>query len=169
MAATLSANINPRIATLYRTALDLVTTKEDIAVDTPIRLTDGTSANQIDLQWSDTSTIAISSSDTLDLAGGLTDGFGTTLTFVEIVMIYVRAASGNTNDVEVGAGSNPLLNWVLATGDGVVVKPGGIFLILAPTNPAYAVTGGTGDILEITNSSGGTEVTYDIVILGRSA
>jgi len=32
----------------------------------------------------------------------------------------------------------------------------------------YAVTAGTGDLLKVANSAGGTSVTYDIVIIGSS-
>jgi hypothetical protein len=34
---------------------------------------------------------------------------------------------------------------------------------------AWPVTGGTGDLLKVTNSAGGTSVDYEIVVIGASA
>ena len=57
----------------------------------------------------------------------------------------------------------------LAASDGLDVKPGGCFLWLAPDATGVAVTAGTGDLINIANSSSGTSVTYDVVIIGASA
>jgi hypothetical protein len=56
----------------------------------------------------------------------------------------------------------------LAASDGIDVQPGGVFLWVAPTT-GVTVTAATGDILNIDNSSSGTSVTYDVVIIGTSA
>ena len=136
---------------------------------TEITLTPGTSANAADLIFMDTRTIAASSSENLDMAGSLVDPLGATLTFATIKAIYVKAASGNTNNVVVGgAGSNTLLGIFSDATDKIVVKPGGVFLWVAPATGA-AVTASTGDILLVANSSSGSSVTYDIVIIGTSA
>jgi len=169
MAVTLQATILPDLRTLYRSGLDLSTAADDLLIDTASVLTSGTTANKADLQFHDQRTIAASGNDDMDLAGGLSDAFGTTLTFVEIVSLLIKAASGNTNNLDVGGGSNPFLTHLGASGDIVTIRPGGFLWLFAPTNPAYTVTAGTGDILRVTNDAGSTTVTYDIVILGRSA
>lgn len=46
--------------------------------------------------------LAASASENLDLAGGLTDDFGATLTFTAIKEIIIHASSANTNNVLVG-------------------------------------------------------------------
>jgi hypothetical protein len=85
-------------------------------------------------------------------------------------MICVVASSANTNNVLVGgAASNQFINWVGNSSDIVVVKPGGILFLYTPTDPGYAVTAGTGDLLKIANSGAGTGVTFDIYIGGTSA
>lgn len=136
----------------------------------PVLLADGTGANQADLVYSGTRTLSASGSEELDLAGGLEDAFGATLTFAKIKGILIKAASGNTNNVVVGgAASNAFQGPFGATNDTIAVKPGGQFLISAPNAAGWPVTAGTGDLLKIANSSGTTGVTYDIVIIGTSA
>ena len=70
--------------------------------------------------------------------------------------------------IQVGAGSNPLINWIGAAGDIVNVRSGGLLVLVAPDATAYAVTATTADILRILNSAAGT-ITYDIALLGASA
>ncbi len=136
---------------------------------TEITLTPGTSSGSADLIFMDTRILAASATENLDLAGGLVDPLGATLTFVTIKAIYVKASSANTNNVVVGgAGSNTLLGIFSDATDKILVKPGGVFMWVAPATGA-PVTTLTGDILLVANSSSGTSVTYDIVIIGTSA
>lgn len=167
----LSASITVNVAAHYTGANDLGT----VAFDTDptkqavIALATGTGSGQADLIFSDTRTIAASSSENLDLAGVLTDPLGATLTIVKLKAIYVRAAAGNTNDVQIGGGASNAPTGLFGTAtDYINVKPGGVFLWVAP-NTGVTVTGGTGDILKAANSSSGTGVTYDIIIIGTSA
>jgi len=122
---------------------------------------------QQDLVHSDN--ISVTDSGTsLDLAGGLTDLGGTAITMVEVTAITVKNNSTTTGEVlTIGAGSNPLLNWIIATGDGVKIGPGGVFHISSPYD-GYAITAGTGDILFLDASTGDT-IRVDYIIHGRSA
>lgn len=168
MAATLSGNIKVSADFTYSNPLDLTTTKDVISQAFSNVFTNGTGDDAVDLIWHDQRTVTASSTDSLDLAGSLTDAFGNTLTFVEIKGIIIRAASGNTNDVQIGGNANPLVGWVADGSDIVVVKPGGIFCLTAP-GTGHTVTASTGDVLDVANSAGGTSVTYDIIVIGASA
>lgn len=166
----LTSRITADLSARATSALDLVTGSAPLSKTVQLDLASGTGANQADLVFSDQRTIAASGTDSLDLAGTLTDAFGATVSFARVKAIMITAASGNTNDVLVGgAASNTFLNWVSDATDVVVVKPGGLFLLAAPDATAYAVTASTGDILQVANSSSGTSVTYDVVIIGASA
>jgi hypothetical protein len=130
----------------------------------------GTTAGKMDLLYSATRTLAASASEELDLSGALADTLGNTCVFADVRMICVVAASTNTNNVLVGgAASNQFINWVSDATDVIVIKPGGVLFLYAPTDPGYAVTAATGDLLKIANSGAGTGVTYDIYIGGTSA
>jgi len=134
-----------------------------------INLADGTGSSQADLLFSDSRTITASANEDLDLSGGLTGVFGATLTFVKIKAIVIKASSGNTNNVEVKpATTNGFLGPFNAAADTLIIPPGGAISLFAPT-AGWAVTAGTGDLLNIANSGAGTSVTYDIIIIGTSA
>ena len=132
----------------------------------------GTTANNIDRVYIAERTIASNTTDSIDLAGVLTDGLGTTITAAEVVAIVVlnKRASGvaNTTNLTIGAtGSSnqlPGFNQALAT-----VKPNGMYMHVNPdATGIVAVTAGSADVLPIANSSGASN-TYQLVILARSA
>lgn len=129
----------------------------------------GTGANQFDLLFTDTRTIAASGSEDLDLAGVLADALGATLTMAEVVGIMITAAAANTNNVVVGDATSPVPLFG-GTNPTISVKPGGVFLIAAPNAAGqFTVGAGSTDDLKIANSGSGTSVTYTISVLGRSA
>ena len=133
-------------------------------------ITSGTGANQADLIFHDQRTLAASTSEELDLAGSLTDSFGTTLTFARIKAVVVYAATANAGLIQVGgAAANGFINWVASATDIIQVRAGGTFAIIAPDATAYAVTAGTGDLLKINNTDGAGAGVYDIYIIGASA
>lgn len=132
----------------------------------PTKYASGTGSSQQDIVYSDTLDLA-GSAQTIDLDTSLTDTFGATLDFVEVTGIFVYNKSTTTAEtLTVGAGSNPLITWLNATGDAVVVGPGGVFCITSPID-GYAVTSGTGDTL--TFDPGANTFSVDVLILGRSA
>lgn len=147
---------------------DLGSPKLGVDVSKLLTLIEGTAAtNQANLLFSDTRTLSASATEDLDLSGVLTSAFGATITAAEIVLIYVAAASGNTNNVNVTRpASNGFIGPFLAAGDGLAVRPGEYVPLVSQSG--WAVTAGTGDLLTITNSGSGTSVTYDIVIVGRT-
>lgn len=149
-------------------ALDLETPGSRLLFTTRIDLATGTGLGLADMKWSDTRTLSASGTEDLDLAGSLTGPLGTTLTFARVKALYVKAAAANTNDVQISraAAGIPLFG---ATGDLIPVKPGGVFLWVAPNAAGVAVTATTADTITVTNSAGSTPVTYDIVIIGASA
>lgn len=162
---------------ILRMILDLTHTSP-AALDTPLQrllldksngFASGVGANQADRLWHGQRTLNASATEDLDLAGVLTDVFGAAFTLAKLRLLWVRAAIGNTNNVNV---TRPAANGVpifLAASDGLPVVPGGSFMYVAPNAAGIAVTGGTGDLITFTNSAGGTSVTYDVVILGTSA
>ena len=132
-------------------------------------LTNGTGANQADRVFSDQRTIAASATDSLDLSGTLTDAFGAAVTFARIKMVLVTAAATNVNNVNVTRPASNGVPLFLAAGDGVPVRPGGMFCWACTDATGVAVTAGTGDLVDIVNSGAGSSVVYDIVVIGASA
>lgn len=164
-----SATIRANITVEHTGAVDLGDSTWEGRFNKLITLTNGTGANMADLAWGDTRTLAASATEDLDLAGVLADAFGATITAAELVAIMVVAADGNTNDVVIGAATAPIPLFG-GTAGTFSVKPGGIFLCAAPGAAGQLTIGaGSTDDLKVANSGGGTSVTYDIMILARTA
>lgn len=133
-----------------------------------VRLATGTSPSQADLIWTDTRTLAASGTEDLDLKGSLLTPLGQAFTPAKLKAVIITAAAGNTNDVNVSRSASNGVPLFAAAGDLIPVKPGGLFVWCAP-GTGVTVTAGTGDLITIANSSSGTGVTYDVVLIGTSA
>jgi hypothetical protein len=165
----LATDLSLRLAANLTNPLDLSTPADALVKAITLALTSGTGSGQANMLWHDQRTLAASATENLDLSGSLTNAFGATQTFARIKLVMVTAASANTNNVNVireGTNGVPLF---LALGDGIPVRPGGVFLWACTDSTGVAVTNGTGDLLTFTNSAGSTTVTYDVVIIGASA
>ncbi len=166
MSETLTATVKGAITADLIGDNDLGSRDYGLAYAKTLSFAHGTGANQANQIWTDQRTLTASSTENLDLYGSLVSPLGTTLNFTKIKAIMVYAASTNINNVLVGGGTAGMANWVGNINDIVVVRPGGFFMIAAPDATAYAVTDTTADILKIANSSSGTSVVYDIIIIG---
>jgi hypothetical protein len=127
----------------------------------------GTAAvGQANVMFSDTRTLSASANESLDVAGVLADALGATIAAAEIVAIYIAAAKGNTNDVQLTRPASNGVPLFLAAGDGFNLGPGDFSL--RTYRNGVTVTAATGDLINIANGGAGTSVTYDIVIIGRT-
>lgn len=165
----LTATVRASIAATLTGSNDMGTPTHEFIESFSLLMESGTGANQANNCFSDERTLAASATEELDLAGGLTNGLGATLTFTAIKAILVIAATGNTNDVLLGgAAANAFTGPFQNSSDIVNIKPGGVALFLNPSAAGWAVTAGTGDLLKLANSAGSTGVTYRIVIIGEA-
>lgn len=169
MPTTLKTVVTAGIATTFKNLLDLSTPTDAAEVTAKIQLSNGTGANAADLCFHDQRTIAASSNEDLDLAGSLAGPFGASQVFVEVRAVMIKAAAGNTNNVRVTRPASNGVPLFLAASDGIDVPPGGVFLWSCPADGKVTVTASTGDLINVANSSSGTSVTYDVVIIGTSA
>lgn len=169
LADTLTAKLHGGVEARLLGSNDLGTVVTDFGRPVTVDLASGTGENQADLIFADSRTLTASSTENLDLAGSLASPHGATLTFATVKAIYIKAAAANTNNVVVGgAGSNTFVGPFSDSSDKIAVRPGGVLMISA-TETGWTVTASTGDILLVANSSSGTSVTYDIIIVGTSA
>jgi hypothetical protein len=145
--------------------LDLSLPIDSFDQDYTTTFSDGTGANQGNMLWHDQRSVGTGSED-LDLAGGLTSAFGTTITFAVIKGILIYAAAANTGNIIVSRpASNGLVLFAAASDALAALKPGGLFLFTDPSAAGLTVTASTGDLLNI-DSSSGTSV-YDVWIWGE--
>lgn len=162
LATTLSVKLD---ALLTGTA-DLSTPTDHIIQDFTQLLSSGTGANQASNIFHDRRTLTASANEDLDLAGSLVNPLGATLTFTVLKAILIKASAANANNVQVTRPASNGVPFLLAAGDGIALRPGALFLWVSPDATGVAVTAGTGDLINVANSGGGTSVTYDVVLIG---
>ena len=162
-----NTSVKINATTTLKSTGDLSTASDPLSFAKAFVMTNGTGANNANMVFADTRTLAASGTEDLDLAGGVTNSFGTTTTFTKIKALIISAAAGNTNDVVVGGHATAAITSLFGDAtDKVKVKPGGTVAFVAPDATGYAITATTADMLTVTNSAGTTGVTYDIVVIG---
>jgi hypothetical protein len=165
---SLSVDLGLKLDMKYVESTDMNARRAHFVKNFVDAMTDGTATAQSDLLWWDTRTLAATSED-LDLAGVLLDPLSqAAMTFAEITCIFIENTSTTSTEIVSvgGATDNQFVNWVANASDIVNIGPKGNMLLWNPID-GYAVTGGTGDLLKI--DSGADTVTYNIVLIGRSA
>jgi hypothetical protein len=165
--AGVTASIDLHIKAKQTGTVGLATPQVLIDLAKSMDFSAGTAAvGQANVMYSATRTLAASTGEDLDLAGVLADALGATIAAAEIVAIYIAAAQGNTNDVQLTRPASNGVPLFLAAGDGLSVGPGDF--VLLTNRKGIAVTAATGDLLHVANAAAGTSVSYDVVILGRT-
>lgn len=130
-------------------------------------LTDGTGDGQANQIFSDQRTLGASASESLDLAGTLVNPLGATINFSKIKAMIFKAADSNVNDVVIGgAATNGFFAMFGAAAHTIKLKPRGVFMLTAPDANGLTVTPNTGDLLQVANGGAGSNVTYDVILIG---
>lgn len=131
----------------------------------------GVAANQIDQIYVDDGSAAATPA-TYDLKGGaaLTGpirGAGAA-SFVDVALMWFENQATTTGKLlDVGAGSNPFLSFVKATGDAIRIPAGGWCIWYAGQVDDQQPVAGTGDVLTI--DPGANTVGFQFGVVGRSS
>tara|TARA_R110000868_G_scaffold111743_2_gene301431 strand:+ start:618 stop:1118 length:501 start_codon:yes stop_codon:yes gene_type:complete len=164
---TISAAINLNINVAQSGSGTLATALSNTVVSESLSLLNGTGLNQSNQTWSSAAQLGISATDSIDMAGVISDAFGALITFTSITAVAVIADAGNGDNIEIGGNANAFASFLGGGTEIVKLPPGGSFLITAPSVTGFPVTAGTGDILDITNADGAAVANYKIVLVGR--
>jgi hypothetical protein len=138
-------------------------------IKTDRQLANGTAADQADKTFYNTQTIAYPSTpDSLNFSdGSLIDLNGDGLELVDVTTLAINNKSA-TATLTVGNGTNPFDFGCGSTGTKTI-KPGErVVLIDLGSDPGYAVSSGSADTLKVAIDAG-TNVDYEIIVIGRSA
>lgn len=170
---SLTSRVEVKVQSTLTGTQDLGSSKATMVKSYALNLADGTLAGQANRVWGDTRTLGPSASEDLDLAGALLDALGGPFVLTRVRALIVAAAPGpaQVNDVLVGgAAATQFLSWVGAATHQVRLRPGCAFALLDGQLDltGYVVSGGTADLLRVTNGGAGTSVTYDIIVIGTS-
>lgn len=165
---TLSTTFKASIESQQSRAIDLSAANAVLSRALQFDFGDGAGANQANLLWHDTRTLAPSANEDLDLSGALVDIYGQSVVFARIKAVLVKSKDTNLNNVNVARPASNGIVLFLAASDGLVLKPGGLFLWVAPDAAGIAITAGTGDLLNIANAAGTNSIDYDVYVLGAA-
>lgn len=178
MAATLTTAINVRVNATLQNTVGVAAADGIIDQIKAFAWASGVGADSADKAYSVTITRTHGSpAGDIDLAGSVTDVFGTTITMARIKAIMIFAYAANINSVVVGGGATAPITTCffdyVATAlaqPAMKIRPGGLLLLAAPQAVAYVVTATTADKLQIANGDedGSTSVSADVVIIGAS-
>ena len=177
---SLTATVQAIVRWTAQKGVDMSTPADAATLAIKESITFGTGNNASDMIWHDRRLIVAAATDTLDLAGSLTNVWGVTVTFTKIHAILVHnrsdetlteavegvAHTANAAIIEVTtSAANGFLLFktaadakILAAGDWMV----------AYSKAGMAVTAATGDLLDIIETAT-LEAAYDIVLIGESA
>jgi hypothetical protein len=122
----------------------------------------GSSAGLVDTIYTAGRTVPSSSSPDSVVLSSLTDPAGNAIAFAHVVDMILENTDP-TNTLTVGGGSSAV-TWIPSA--GIAVPPGSALILHVPSG--LAVTSGSANHLQVV-TSGGTNVAYNLTILGRSA
>ncbi|MFI8104708.1 hypothetical protein [Streptomyces sp. NPDC086023] len=167
---TLTSDFAVSASVVNTKASDLSAAADNLLKKYAVHLESGAGAGRADRVFADTRTLAASASETLDLAGSLTDSYGTTTSFARVKFILVAASLGNTNNVVVGNNASADFVGLWNAAGTLTLRPGMVFAAFAASTDAtgMVVTATTADLIKVANSAGSTSVTYDVIIVGNS-
>lgn len=167
----LKSEILMRFKATQTSTYDVANPSFQPVVEKIIQLTDGVLANQADLLYIDTATLAPSAFTDYDLSGTTNNAFGVNFVAAKIVAHIVLADAGNTHNVHAGgAAANQFVGAISGSTQYIKVSPGGVYLVAGPGLAGIgSVTAGTGDLYRIANGGAVSSVTYTLVVIGRSS
>jgi len=121
---------------------------------------DGTGANQANKVYTVSGSVAPNANTAYDLIGGLLeDAFGDSVAFAKIKAILIE----NTHATQAFGFETTITTIV--QGGFQSMRPGGVFLLVAPDSTGIPVTAGA-DTITYTNVSGAATATFKMTIIG---
>ena len=165
-----TANLTGRLKLTQTKTTGGISGNVNLDFDFADALADGVGLDQCDLLYG-AKAVSLSGSGTnnLDVAGTLSDFYGTTITAVKLKFFYFKNLSTTAGDtITLGNHASAALLLFGAAAHTVTVGPNGVFMLWEPGLAGITVTASTGDILKILENSGNAN-TYDIAFGGTSA
>lgn len=146
------------------------TVTDDTEYQYDVEYADGNASNQAQDTIVVNATVLSNDYQTYDLAGGVTDRFGNTITFLKVKEITICNKSTTAGEDIVFGGQaatggnliSTLFNG--ATTAGITIRAGGIMVWADPLT-GITITGGTADVLMIGNEGTGP-IEFDLIIKG---
>lgn len=169
MATTFAGKLQLALNLILQDDLDLSDPVDVVSTLNAITISNGAGANACNQLYHSEGSIAAGGNTTIDLAGSLTNQFGTTITFARIKLLYLKNIS-STAGTTIRARSGASNGWNTAfAATGPIINKDGFLLLYAADATGYTVTAATGDIFRIDNNDGANAAAYELVIGGATS
>lgn len=120
---------------------------------------DGTDPGEANTIWADT--LSLNGQSSLDLTGGLTDRWGTALTFTKMCDILIANRAPNSNIIGLSVSGN---FTGAMFGNSIAVRSGGIVCMSSPYQPVTVTNASTDTITFDTDDDEAYDV--DVILIG---
>lgn len=167
MAVAQVGEISVKVTSKLSNTFDLDNVVSTLEKTFSLAFGNGTGLDQANNRWSDKRDLLTATNEDLDFAGALSNGLGTVV-FTKIKGIVIYALPTNTGAIDVTRPAANGVPFLTAASDGFSLQPGGIFILTNPSAAGFAVTAGTGDLINIANATGATQ-SYQIIVFGVTA
>lgn len=177
MATTLAVNpIRVQVGWAFESTTSFGTnTTNNAGFSYSTSLANGTGAGAAQKLYAATVTQVGGNTTNYDLAAGLTDLFGTSITFARFKVLYVHLTTTTTaTSIKVGGHATAAVgNWITSADTldndqpAVRVRNGGILFLACTDATGYVVTATTDDLLTIVNEDGSNTATINLLIVGE--
>lgn len=163
--AALTSKVIFTLQTQYTGSAGLGTSTETMNLDYAISLTNGTGANQANVVYSASRSLADDANEVLDFyaSGSLTDAFGTALT-IETLKILIVYNTSTEATLKIGGGA-VACNIFAAVGDILSLPPGGKFMYSAPDATGLDITTNK-DFNFLHDGQGTSALVYKVIAIG---
>jgi len=149
-----SCTLKVNLSSILQKELDGRNAEDSVSQNRTIKLSDGTGAAEVgDQQWSDYRSLATGASESLDLAGVLTNAFGATITFNTIRLLLIENTSTASSLIIDGTVANSWTGFLDANGT-ITIRPSGsnypsLLCVSGVDSTGMDVTAGSVDILKL--------------------
>jgi len=171
MSDSLSLEISAGLSWLFEETLDLSTLTDNARLEYSASLTDGSGPGQANRIWHATRSIASGGNDDHDLTALSQTLYGTTVTvgfnkIRALLIVNTSVNSGDTIFLDSSVANAFTSAFHGSTSSQLEIPPDSPLLLVNKVD-GWTVTGGTADMLRISNS-GSANFSYKIVIVGTS-
>ena len=159
-----SLQARQKVSHVYTDDLGIETT-EYLVSNVIWQVATGTSALQMETVWSARVALTNLATKSYDLAGGLTNRFGETISLTAVKWVSLGCDSVNRGSIKLGDGLATWSSFTGGTNQSITLRPAVQIMLMASGTNNYTVTATTGDILKFTDLNNSTNAWTNTVVI----
>lgn len=165
MATSLTGHFDTRLYTAYTDDTTGIVEKPQSSINftTPLTIANGAGANQAADQFTETGTLASAATKNFDFFGGLTNQFGTTISWAKMKALVIK---NRGTDSTLKVYGNLMTNVLGHASAKLVIPPGCVYAHTFMSAAGITVQSAQ-EIITLEHAADGSlAITYDLMVLG---